>query len=75
VYAVSVGNDRYDLVIGDELGRGTARLTQNQGSNTYPRLQLGRPSARVLLDAERPGRHVHDVAQALHDAASDLEAR
>lgn len=36
VYAVAVGGDRQDLVIAGEDGRGVARLTQNQGTNTSP---------------------------------------
>jgi TolB protein len=45
VYAVAVGGGRYDLVMADELGRGTSRLTQNQGSNTYPACS---PDGRLL---------------------------
>jgi Tol biopolymer transport system component len=36
VYSVAVGGDRQDIVSSTEDGRGTARLTQNQGSNTSP---------------------------------------
>jgi TolB protein len=36
VYSVAVGNDRQDLVIAAEKGQNMARLTQNQGSNSYP---------------------------------------
>jgi TolB protein len=36
VYSVAVGNDRQDLVMSDEHGRGLARLTQGQGSNYAP---------------------------------------
>jgi TolB protein len=36
VYSVAVGGDRQDLVMSGETGGGMARLTQNQGSNTYP---------------------------------------
>ncbi len=36
VYSVGVGHDREDLVMSGETGGGIARLTQNQGSNTYP---------------------------------------
>ncbi len=35
VYAVVVG-DHQDLVMSSENGKGTQRLTQNQGSNSYP---------------------------------------
>jgi TolB protein len=36
VYSVAVGGDRQDLVIAAEKGQNMARLTQNQGSNSYP---------------------------------------
>jgi TolB protein len=36
VYAVAVAGNRQDLVIAAENGQGTSRLTQNQGSNSYP---------------------------------------
>jgi TolB protein len=36
VFTVSVGGDRQDLVMTNEKGGGITRLTQNQGSNTYP---------------------------------------
>jgi TolB protein len=36
VFTVSVGGDRQDLVMTNERGGGTTRLTQNQGTNTYP---------------------------------------
>ncbi len=36
VYSVSVGGGRHDLVMSRPNGRGLTRLTQNQGSNTYP---------------------------------------
>ena len=36
VFTVSVGGDRQDLVMTGEKGQGITRLTQNQGSNTYP---------------------------------------
>ena len=36
VYAVAVGGDREDLVMSNEKGGGTSRLTQGQGSNSYP---------------------------------------
>ena len=35
-YSVAVGGDRQDIVSSSEDGRGIARLTQNQGSNTSP---------------------------------------
>jgi TolB protein len=36
VFTVSVGGDRQDLVMTNEKGGGITRLTQNQGTNTYP---------------------------------------
>jgi TolB protein len=36
VFTVSVAGDHQDLVMTSERGGGIARLTQNQGSNTYP---------------------------------------
>src|SRR5262249_4404095 len=36
VFTVSVGSDHQDLVMTNEKGGGIARLTQNQGTNTYP---------------------------------------
>ena len=45
VYAVGVGNDRQDLVMSQEKGGGIQRLTQNQGSNSYPACS---PDGRML---------------------------
>lgn len=45
VYAVSVGGDRQDLVMSRPDGKGLTRLTQNQGSNTYPACS---PDGRLL---------------------------
>jgi TolB protein len=45
VYSVGVGNDQRDLVMSDDQGRGMARLTQGQGSNTYPACS---PDGRLL---------------------------
>lgn len=45
VYSVSVGNGKHDLVMSRPDGRGLARLTQNQGSNTYPACS---PDGRLL---------------------------
>jgi TolB protein len=45
VYSVSVGGDRQDLVIAGEKGGGVSRLTQDQGSNTYPACS---PDGRLL---------------------------
>lgn len=45
IYSVAVGNDRQDLVISAEDGRGIARLTQGQGSNTSPACS---PDGRLL---------------------------
>jgi TolB protein len=36
VFTVSVGGDKQDLVMANEKGGGTQRLTQGQGTNTYP---------------------------------------
>ncbi len=36
IYSVAVGGGRHDLVMSRPNGRGVTRLTQNQGSNTYP---------------------------------------
>lgn len=40
VYSVGVGGDREDLVMSGETGGGVSRLTQNQGTNTYPACSL-----------------------------------
>jgi TolB protein len=45
VYGVAVGNDKQDLVMSDEQGRGLARLTQGQGSNFAPACS---PDGRLL---------------------------
>jgi TolB protein len=45
VYAVSVGGDRQDIVMSAENGGGIQRLTQNQGSNSYPACS---PDGRML---------------------------
>jgi TolB protein len=45
VYSASVGGDRRDLVMAGEQGGGTSRLTQGQGSNTYPACS---PDGRLL---------------------------
>ncbi|HEU5075442.1 MAG TPA: tolB protein, partial [Polyangiaceae bacterium] len=45
VYAVGVGNDHQDLVMSAENGQGIARLTQGQGSNSYPACS---PDGRML---------------------------
>jgi TolB protein len=45
VYSVSVGGDQRDLVMSDDQGRGVVRLTQGQGSNTYPACS---PDGRLL---------------------------
>ncbi|MGC4091833.1 MAG: hypothetical protein QM756_28910 [Polyangiaceae bacterium] len=42
---MAVGNDKQDLVISSEDGRGIGRLTQNQGSNTSPACS---PDGRML---------------------------
>lgn len=59
IYAVSVGSNRYDLVMADELGRGSSRLTQNQGSNTYPACSPdGRLLAFFSTRKEQPGMYM-----------------
>jgi TolB protein len=45
IYAVSVGGNRQDLIMTNEQGQGVTRLTQNQGSNTYPACS---PDGRLL---------------------------
>ena len=45
VYGVAVGNDKQDLVMSDEHGRGLSRLTQGQGSNYSPACS---PDGRLL---------------------------
>lgn len=45
VYAVAVGGDRQDLVMSRPNGKGLVRLTQNQGSNSYPACS---PDGRLL---------------------------
>jgi TolB protein len=45
VYAVAVRGDRQDLVMSTEGGGGIARLTQDQGSNSYPACS---PDGRLL---------------------------
>jgi TolB protein len=45
VYAVAVGGNRQDLVMSNERGGGISRLTQHQGSNSYPACS---PDGRLL---------------------------
>jgi TolB protein len=45
VYSVAVGGGKQDLVMSDEKGRVIGRLTQGQGSNTYPACS---PDGRLL---------------------------
>lgn len=45
VYSVNVGSDNRDIVMSWENGKGIMRLTQNQGSNTYPACS---PDGRML---------------------------
>jgi TolB protein len=45
VYSVSVGNDQRDLVMSDDQGHNIVRLTQGQGSNTFPACS---PDGRLL---------------------------
>ena len=56
IYSVGVGNDQRDLVMSDDQGRGTSRLTQGQGSNTYPACSPdGRLLAFFSTRKEQPG--------------------
>lgn len=45
VYSVQVGGGRHDLIMSNERGQGLQRLTQGQGSNTYPACS---PDGRML---------------------------
>lgn len=45
VYSVSVGGGRQDLVMSRPTGKGLTRLTQNQGSNSFPACS---PDGRLL---------------------------
>jgi TolB protein len=45
VYSVGVGGGRSDLIMSGEKGQGVQRLTQGQGSNTYPACS---PDGRML---------------------------
>lgn len=45
VYSVQTGGGSHDLVLSGEKGQGLKRLTQNQGSNTYPACS---PDGRML---------------------------
>jgi TolB protein len=61
VFTVSVGGDKQDLVMANEKGGGTQRLTQGQGTNTYPACS---PDGRLLAffstrkSGEGPGLYV-----------------
>jgi TolB protein len=59
VYAVGVGNNQQDLVMSDERGQGMARLTQGQGSNSYPACSPdGRLLAFFSTRGKQPGIYV-----------------
>jgi TolB protein len=45
IFAVAIGGDRQDLILTNERGGGVTRLTQNQGSNSYPACS---PDGRML---------------------------
>jgi TolB protein len=45
IYAVGVGGGRQDLIMSRPSGKGMTRLTQNQGSNSYPACS---PDGRLL---------------------------
>ena len=56
VYSVAVGNNSQDLVMADERGQMIGRLTQGQGSNTYPACSLdGRLLAFFSTRNKSPG--------------------
>ena len=56
VYAVAVRGDRQDLVMSGERGRGIARLTQHQGTNSYPACSVdGRLLAFFSTRKKKPG--------------------
>jgi TolB protein len=56
VYAVGVGGNRQDLVMSPENGKGINRLTQNQGSNSYPACSSdGRMLAFFSTRGKSPG--------------------
>jgi TolB protein len=56
VYSVSVGSGNQDLVMSDAKGQGMTRLTQGQGSNTYPACSPdGRLLAFFSTRAKQPG--------------------
>jgi len=59
VYSVAVGGDRQDLVMSNEKGQGIARLTQNQGSNSYPACSSdGRLLAFFSTRGKRPAMYM-----------------
>ena len=59
VYAVAVRGDRQDLVMSDERGRGIARLTQHQGTNSYPACSTdGRLLAFFSTRQDSPGMYM-----------------
>jgi TolB protein len=56
VYSVAVGNNSQDIVMADERGQMMGRLTQGQGSNTYPACSLdGRLLAFFSTRNKSPG--------------------
>jgi len=56
VYAVAVGGNRQDLVMSNERGGGISRLTQNQGTNSYPACSTdGRLLAFFSTRKNQPG--------------------
>jgi TolB protein len=59
VYSVAVGAHRQDLVMSDERGKGVVRLTQNQGSNTFPACSRdGRLLAFFSTRGKRPAMYL-----------------
>ncbi|HEX9621281.1 MAG TPA: tolB protein, partial [Polyangiaceae bacterium] len=58
-YAVQVPGDRQDLVLSRENGKGISRLTQNQGTNSYPACSLdGRMLAFFSTRGKQPGMYL-----------------
>ena len=59
VYAVGVGGNRQDLVMSGETGQGISRLTQNNGSNSYPACSSdGRLLAFFSTRGKTPGMYL-----------------
>lgn len=71
VYAVRVAEDTYDLVMSEPDGRGLRRLTQNQGSNTYPACSPdGRLLAFFSTRNDKPGLYLMSLQRGVTNLAS-----